>query len=134
MRQPSDYSESSIDTYYIRYSIGMTASFPVVGTSSPAATMVRSARHSAGLSQTQLARRIGTTQSAVSRWEGGRDEPRLTKLAEILSACGHRLFLHVEPDDVDRAQIRQQLAMTPQQRLESVVNLSRTLASAKRVT
>ena len=111
----------------------MAVSFPVVGGTSPAAEMVRSVRRAAGLSQRELAERIGTTQSAVSRWEAGRDEPRLSTLGAILTACGQRLFLNAEPDDVDRAQIRQQLAMTPQQRLESVVNLSRTLATARRV-
>jgi hypothetical protein len=34
--------------------------------------------------------------------------------------------------DVDRAQIRQQLAMSPEQRLASVANISRTAAVARR--
>jgi transcriptional regulator with XRE-family HTH domain len=76
---------------------------------------------------------MGTTQSAVSRWERGHDEPRIGTLAEIMTACGLQLDLVVEPDDVDRAQIRQQLAMTPAQRLESVTNLSRIVAAARRV-
>jgi len=109
------------------------ATYAVSGSINPAAEMVRSARRAAGLSQAELARRIGTTQSAVSRWEAGHDEPRISRLGEILSACGQRLVLHAEPDDVDRAQIRQQLAMSPQQRLDSVINLSRTLATARRV-
>lgn len=112
----------------------MSVAFPVTSSSSPARAMIRSARIAAGLSQVELAKRIGTTQSAVSRWESGKDDPRLTTLASILGACGKRLVLNVESDDVDRAQIRQQLAMTPQQRLESVVNLSKTLASAKRIS
>lgn len=112
----------------------MSINFPVVDGMNPSAEIVRSVRREAGLSQIQLADRVGTTQSAVSRWENGGDEPRLTTLAAILSACGQRLVLHVESDDVDRAQIRQQLAMTPEQRLASVVNISRTLASAKRVS
>ena len=49
-------------------------------------------------------------------------------------ACGRRLAIIVEDDDVDRSQIRQQLAMTPSERLASVTNLSRTLATARRVT
>ena len=96
--------------------------------SSPAEA-VRQARLQAGLTQQQLAGRLGTTQSAVSRWERGQDEPRISTLSEILAACGLRLRLQVDAD-VDRAQIRQPLAMTPQQRLESVVNLSRTRAAA----
>lgn len=87
------------------------------------------ARAAAGLSQGQLADRIGTTQSAVSRWERGHDEPRLRTLFAIFAACGKRLTLEVD-DDVDRAQIRQQLAMTPLERLASVVNVSRIRATA----
>ena len=94
--------------------------------------LVRAARQAAGLSQSGLADRLGTTQSAVSRWEHGRDEPRLSRLAEILRACGVCARLEFEVDDVDRAQIRQQLALTPEQRLASVRNLSRFLAGATR--
>lgn len=109
-------------------------SYPVIDGVSPSAEMVRSVRRDAGLSQAQLAERVGTTQSAVSRWESGGDEPRLATLAAILTACGRRLVLEAQPDDVDRAQIRQQLSMSPEQRLASVVNLSQTLASAKRLS
>ena len=96
------------------------------------AKLVRSARLAAGLSQAELAERLGTTQSAVSRWERGHDEPRLSSLNAIMSACGQRLWLQVEADGVDRAQIRQQLAMTPEQRLASVTNLSRILSTTER--
>ena len=98
------------------------------------ANLVRRARSAAGLTQQQLATRVATTQSAVSRWERGHDEPRIATLADIMLACGLRLDLVVEPDEVDRAQIRQQLAMTPAQRLASVANLSKTLAEARRVS
>jgi hypothetical protein len=66
----------------------------------------------------------------VSRWERGRDEPRLSTLASILRACGLRLVLTAE-DDIDRSQIQQQLALSPKQRLESVRNVSRTVARAR---
>ena len=103
------------------------------GGSTPISDLVRRARLTAGLSQAQLARRVGTTQSAVSRWEHGHDEPRIASLSELMTACGLRLELVVEPDDVDRAQIRQQLAMTPTQRLASVGNISKALADARRL-
>jgi transcriptional regulator with XRE-family HTH domain len=93
---------------------------------------IRWARLDAGLSQAELAVRLGTAQSVVSRWERGADEPRVSTLARIFAACGRTLVLHAEPDDVDRAQIRQQLAMSPAERLASVTNLSRTLASTRR--
>ena len=96
--------------------------------------LVRRSRRHAGLTQARLAEAIGTTQSVISRWERGHEEPRLTSLAAVLGACGLRLSLHVEPDDVDRAQIRQQLAMTPEDRLASVTNMGSLLASARLVS
>ena len=107
---------------------------PADTTSAQAAELIRGARVEAGLTQAALAERLGTTQSVVSRWERCGDEPRLSTLARILRACGRRLVLSTEADDVDRAQIRQQLAMSPAERLASVTNLSRMLASARKVT
>ena len=98
--------------------------------------MIREARQASGLSQAALAERLSTTQSAVSRWERGHDEPRLSTLDSILRACGRRLVLASEVaalDDVDRAQIRQQLAMTPDERLASVTNISTFVTSARRI-
>ena len=92
--------------------------------------MVRSARTAAGYTQSELAERLGTTQSAVSRWERGHDEPRISTLAHIARVCGKRLSLALVDDGVDRAQIRQQLAMSPEDRLASVVNVNRLLAAA----
>jgi transcriptional regulator with XRE-family HTH domain len=98
------------------------------------ADLIRSARREAGLSQSELAKRVGSKQSVVSRWETGADEPRLSTLVRVLGACGLSLSLMVEEQDsVDRSQIRQQLAQTPDQRLASVVNLSRLRATARRV-
>jgi transcriptional regulator with XRE-family HTH domain len=94
------------------------------------ADLVHRARAYAGLSQAELAERLGTSQPAVSRWERGHDEPRWSTLVSLLSACGLRARL-VVTDDVDRAQIRQQLAMSPADRLRSVVNVSRMLSSAR---
>ncbi len=95
--------------------------------------LIRDARSAAGISQAELARRLGTTQSAVSRWERGHDEPRLSRLGGILGACGFRPQLRLDPvDDVDRAQIRQQLALSPAERLASVTNVSRFVQAARR--
>ncbi len=94
--------------------------------------LVKEARTAAGLSQAQLAERLSTTQSAISRWERGHDEPRLRTLEAILQACGRRLVVTSEVDSVDRAQIRQQLELTPEQRLASVTNVNRFVVSAVR--
>ena len=96
--------------------------------------LIREARRLGGLTQADLARRLGTTQSAVSNWERGRDTPRVDTLARILEACGFEADMTFRRlDDVDRAQIRQNLAMTPAERLESVRNVSKLRAKARPV-
>jgi ribosome-binding protein aMBF1 (putative translation factor) len=57
------------------------------------ATAIKKAREHAGLSQTALAKRIGTKQSAISRVESGvyRSVPSLSFLQKIAFACGGHL-------------------------------------------
>lgn len=96
--------------------------------------LICEARRLGGLTQGNLARRLGTTQSAVSNWERGRDTPRVDTLARILEACGFEADMTFRRlDDVDRAQIRENLAMTPAERLQSVRNVSKLRAKARRV-
>lgn len=96
--------------------------------------LVREARRLGGLTQAELARRLGTTQSAVSNWERGRETPRVDTLSRILEACGFQADLTFRRlDDVDRAQLRENLAMTPAARLESVRNVSNLRARARTV-
>ena len=54
-------------------------------------------RRAAGISQAQLAARVGTTQSAVARLEGGRLSPSLRTLERAYAALGHRLQLFPAP-------------------------------------
>lgn len=96
----------------------------------PVGALVRQLREQAGLNQVELAARIGTTQSAISRWERGGDEPRISTLANIVRACG-RTASFVVGDDVDRSQIRAHLAMTPTERLRAVANVSRLRSAAR---
>jgi len=49
------------------------------------------ARTRAGLSQTQLARRMGTSQSYVARIEGGKVRPSTLALERFAQATGSRL-------------------------------------------
>jgi DNA-binding XRE family transcriptional regulator len=61
---------------------------------------VRGARLAAGLSQAQLAQRIGMTRSSVSNLEAGRQDMNITRIAGILSALGLDLSALVQPDDL----------------------------------
>lgn len=56
-----------------------------------AAPLLREARRRAGMTQTQLAARAGTTQSVISAYESGRRQPSLPLLLELLAATGHSL-------------------------------------------
>ena len=54
------------------------------------------ARTAAKLTQTELAQRLGTTQSAVARLEGGRVSPSLATLRRYAEATGTRLTVGLE--------------------------------------
>jgi transcriptional regulator with XRE-family HTH domain len=55
------------------------------------------ARTHAGLSQTQLARRMKTSQSYVARIEGGKVRPSTDALERFAQATGTRLRITFEP-------------------------------------
>lgn len=50
---------------------------------------IAAARLAGGMSQSQLARAIGSTEKNISRWENGQNQPRLASVAAIASATGH---------------------------------------------
>ncbi|MCJ7997815.1 helix-turn-helix transcriptional regulator [Rhizobium cremeum] len=55
------------------------------------------ARVNANLSQTELARRIGTTQSAIARLEGGGVSPSISTLRRYAEATGTKLEINLVP-------------------------------------
>jgi ribosome-binding protein aMBF1 (putative translation factor) len=57
------------------------------------AELVYTLRTRAGLTRTELARRIGTTQSSIARIEGGGSLPTLDMLSRLAHATGHALRL-----------------------------------------
>jgi ribosome-binding protein aMBF1 (putative translation factor) len=59
------------------------------------AEIVYRLRTTAGLTQTELARRMGTTQSAVARVEGGGSTPTLDLLDRVGRAVGAEIVLSV---------------------------------------
>lgn len=64
---------------------------------------VAKARLRAGLSQTQLAKRMKTTQSAIARLESGRAKPSTRTLQRFAAATGHKLKISFEPVRKGRA-------------------------------
>jgi uncharacterized protein len=58
-------------------------------------SLLREARTKAGLSQAELARRAGVTQSVVSAYESATRQPSLSMLDRLVSATGLELQLRV---------------------------------------
>lgn len=95
--------------------------------------LVREVRRLAGLTQSKLAERVGTTQSVVSRWERGVESPRVETLGRILAACGFEADLVFRRhDDVDRSQILGALNSTPGTRLTSNRNVAQFAQKGRR--
>ena len=60
-----------------------------------AAEIIRDARRQGGLSQVELGRRAGVTQSVVSAYESGRRQPSFVTLQTLVQAAGRQLDVTV---------------------------------------
>jgi transcriptional regulator with XRE-family HTH domain len=56
-----------------------------------AGVALRDARVAAGLSQSELADRVGTSQATISAYENGSKQPSVATLSRLLAATGSRL-------------------------------------------
>lgn len=104
-----------------------------------AGALVRQARQAAGLTQVQLARRLGTSQPVVARLERRDANPTWETLMRALRATGHDIQLTPVPQprgELDLDQLRERLAMPPGERLRtfqaSQQSLERLKARARR--
>ena len=80
--------------------------------------IIREARRRAGLTQRELADRLGTTQSAVARLERGRAEPSFARVTVAVRACGLELGLSVRAaDDADWSVASLNLLVGPDERV-----------------
>jgi ribosome-binding protein aMBF1 (putative translation factor) len=70
------------------------------------ASAVMAVRNRAGLTQEQLARKMGTTQPVVARLESGRTRPSMRTLERLAEATGSRLLISFEPRHANRAASR----------------------------
>lgn len=102
----------------------------------PAWRQLREARLAAGLTQRELARRAGTSQAAVARYETAAVLPDLDTLARLLLVCGQRLELTVTPlDEAEVRQLRESAAASPTSRSRRnrvVTGLAARAAAARR--
>lgn len=86
--------------------------------------VIRMARRQSGLTQSELARRAGTTQAVISRLESGAPSPRIGTVESVLEAMGRRLRIDAPParPSIDETLVARQLRLTPAQRLEAFVH------------
>lgn len=68
-----------------------------IGPEMEIAFTIAEARHRAKLSQQQLARKVGTSQASVARWESGAQMPSTSTLTKVAKATGSRLRVELLP-------------------------------------
>jgi transcriptional regulator with XRE-family HTH domain len=103
-----------------------------------AASLIRAARTSAGLTQAQLAQRMGVQQPVVARLERARSDPRFSTVVRALEAAGQGIYAAARGGaQVDEAQIEAHLRLSPADRLRlferSYANVRGLVARARRI-
>jgi transcriptional regulator with XRE-family HTH domain len=83
------------------------------------ATLIRQARRRAGITQAELASRLGKTQPTVAALERPGANPTVATLVEAMHATGHRLELAAVPATAgaDDTLIARNLRLSPAERL-----------------
>jgi transcriptional regulator with XRE-family HTH domain len=97
--------------------------------------LLADARRRAALTQADLAKRLTISQAAVAQLERPDSNPRFATLARALRATGVELVLTTRPRQpgIDESLIRQQLELSPAERLrglEAMYEQARTLTRA----
>jgi transcriptional regulator with XRE-family HTH domain len=97
-----------------------------------AAALIRRARAEAGLTQQQLAGRLGVTQAALARLERAGANPTIATVDRVLRATGRRLDMRLGrvTSSVDPTLLREALRMEPAARIDAA---ERLLADAESI-
>lgn len=108
------------------------------------ARLLQEARARGALTQRELARRAGTTQSVVARIENGQTNPTVDTIERLLSAAGFTVGMELVPRvtadaiveafkrDIDRSLLRRNLEKTPDERIRSLQALAGLAKEARR--
>ena len=91
------------------------------------ASLIVEARRRAGLSQRELALRLGKRQAEIARWERGHVTPSLERLREVVAACGLELTVGLAAADDSYAE-----PITAALKLPASERLARSMAAADR--
>jgi transcriptional regulator with XRE-family HTH domain len=89
-----------------------------------AAHLIREARLRAGLTQSELAARLGRERAQVARWEIGAQEPSFANLRSVIEACGFAFRVEIrereETLELD-AELQESVPQAPQQRVQALL-------------
>ena len=101
--------------------------------SSTLGMLIREARERARLSQADVARRAGTSQPAIARYEAGQARPRFETAQRCVDACGFELRIELERTSAQRrAAAQAALARSVEDRLRSNDSFTRFAAELRR--
>lgn len=99
--------------------------------------MIKRSRLRAGLTQAELADRMGTVQPVIARWERGTRSPSFETVIKAISACGFTPRIELDPlDPGEEAMFQQWQTFSPLKRLrmnEEMLELERWARTLKRV-
>jgi transcriptional regulator with XRE-family HTH domain len=83
-----------------------------------AGRVIREARKVAGLSQHQLAERVGVPRQSIVRWERGNVEPGFDTVRRLLRCCGYDVsVVRYEPDAAVDVRLGGKRSLTPHERV-----------------
>jgi transcriptional regulator with XRE-family HTH domain len=95
--------------------------------------LIREARRRAGLTQRQLAERLGTSHGAVARWETGTVTPSWDAVVAAIRGAGLDIRVAlVESDDHDLTLAHQRLLRSPAERLADLTAMASFIERARR--
>jgi transcriptional regulator with XRE-family HTH domain len=94
------------------------------------AALIKLVRQRRGLSQAELARRVGTSQPVISTYEHGRRDPTLGMLRKLIEASGERIVLEAEPASAELPPAR--TVEEHAQRLLDVLSLADAIPARRR--
>lgn len=90
-----------------------------------AAQLIQEARVRAGLTQAELAARLGRERAQVARWEIGGQEPSFANLRSAIEACGFTLRVEIAvraEDPALDAELTASVLEAPQQRVQALLD------------